>query len=138
MPATKSWGIKGTVTRAGTAVQGAKIWAENLTNPKTNMEPHKDGFTYIRTDSNGRYVLDSANISSSSLANGDTIRVYCQVKDEKIYEELTCTLNTAAGTTQNFALSNTLIDGVRDTPLTDGSGALKHNNTKRGCKDGLN
>jgi hypothetical protein len=131
-----AFGIKGTVTRNSVAVQGAKIWAENMDHPKTGMEPYKDRFTYIRTDSNGRYVLDAVNISSSSLADGDTIRVHCQAGDDKTFADVTVDRDSA-GTTQNFTFSNSLIDGVRNTPIADGTGSLKHNGTRRGCTDGL-
>ena len=136
MPANKPFGIRGTVTRGDNAVQGAKIWAENVDSPNTSMEPYKDGFTYIRTDSNGRYLLESANISSA-VTNGETIRVYCQNGDEKTFADVTITVATAAGVTQNFSLSTSLVDGVKDTPIADGSGALKHNTTRRGCVNGL-
>jgi hypothetical protein len=136
MPALKGFGIKGTVTRGGSAVKGAKLWAENVDSPGSSVEPYRKNITYCLTDSNGRYVINAANISST-VANGETIRIYCHNGDEKTFADVTITVDTVAGVTQNFALSTSLADGVRDSPLPSGEGALKHNTTRRGCVDGL-
>lgn len=127
--------IGGKVTRNDVAIQGAKVWAENLSSPKSGMEPFRDNLTYLRTDSNGYYALSSANFSSA-VTNGEVMRIYCNCGGRTVYADVTID-TTAGGTTQNFAFKTSLAIGVADSALADGTGALKHNCLRVGLKDGL-
>lgn len=136
MPALKPFGIKGTVTVDGSAYQGAKVWARSLT-----YHTHKDtvkNITYFYTDSSGKYMIDVANIASTVVS--DTVRVFCQAGEDKAYADVTVNPATAAGATQDFAFDSNaqgLTDGLKDTPNTDGTEALLHNQLRKGCKDGM-
>lgn len=127
--------ITGLVSRNSVAIEGAKVWAENLDSPKPGMEPYKDNLTYLKTDSNGYYSLSAANFSSA-VTNDETMRVYCNCGGKTVYADVTID-TSKAGTVQNFAFKTSLAIGVADTPLASGDGALKHNCLRVGLRDGL-
>ena len=129
MGAQKPYPISGTVTLNGTAVNGARLWAQDTTE---GTFTHKEtDVSYVETNSSGQYLIDVANITSA-YANADTVRVYCTAKGIETYADVT--LNTTTGvSTQNFALtSRGPVAGV----MKDGIDKLG-SSMKKGTKDGL-
>ena len=140
----KPYGVRGTVklnTNAGvaTAYQGALVWGILL--DKYPKQGSRDSIHFMRTNASGQYVLDIKNVigGSGSYANGDTIRIYCALRNG-IKDWKDVKVNTAVGTdTVNFtfARKSGLTDGLKDS--TEATGKKGWNNirgTIPGLKDG--
>lgn len=140
----KPYGIRGTVklnTAAGvaTAYQGALVWGVLLNRyPKCGS---RDAIHFMRTNASGQFVFDVKNIiGGGSYANGDTIRIYCQLRNGiKDWKDVIVNTNVGTDTINfNFARKSGLVDGAKDS--LEATGKMGWNNirgTTPGLKDGM-
>ena len=150
----KPYQIKGTVTlllggsASATAQRGAKVWAVNMSRYGYGALGSAEGIHFERSNSSGRYILDVANIvkpqaspatSTNTYANGDTVRVYCQLGRMFSWQDFT--LDTKKNThTIDFAFvrRSGLKDGLKDTKDSDGKYGFNNlRGLNKGLKDGL-
>ena len=134
MATQQPYPIRVSVTLNGTAYRGAKIWATDIT--QTGYVASVEDAHFARTTSNGRCILDVNNfIGSGTYANGDTVRVYCQVGNILTYSDITLDTKTQQTlVTFTIVRKSGLNDGLTSTLDDDQKNAFDN---LRGLRPGL-
>ena len=131
---TNPYGLRGTITVGGSPQQGVRVWVQNLTT--TYNHNFIKNITYYLTDSQGKFLIDLANIQTA-ITNGDKIRVFMEYGDFTGYTDHTV-VSTNAGGAVNWTITrlSKLNDGIGDNTTT-GEGGLDTWQLKIGLRDGM-
>jgi len=129
--------ITGTVTYNSSVLQGAKVWAQDIT--EGTMAYAQENLTFAYTNASGQYVIDLANITSA-YANLDKIRVYCEIENMGTWSDIVISLGEGSASCDfTITRKSGLTDGIKSTKDTSGKYGLSSlgRGMKIGMKDAL-